>query len=99
MHVCVISSPFTDPWVPHLGSKPPAPHRERHARVMLDALKEQPVWVVPAVIGMAVTLKELSERADEEQSRKGLVANQVSCVRDRPETDGRDAGVSILGAL
>ena len=44
---------------------------------MLDALKEQPVWVVPAVIGMAVTLKELSEKADEEQSRKGLVANQV----------------------
>jgi hypothetical protein len=51
--------------------------RERHARGMLDALKES-VWVVPAVLSMAVTLKQLSEQADEEQTRKGGVANQAS---------------------
>ena len=48
---------------------------------MLDVLKDQnSVWAVPACIGMAVTLKELSEAADEEQARKGVAGNQVSDV-------------------
>ncbi|KAG1670374.1 hypothetical protein FOA52_000134 [Chlamydomonas sp. UWO 241] len=51
--------------------------RERHGRGMLDALKEE-AWTVPAVMGMAVTLKQLSEQADEEQARKGAAANQVA---------------------
>ena len=51
--------------------------RERHARGMLDALQDGPVWVVPAVLGMAVTLKELCVKADAEQARKGAPVNQV----------------------
>lgn len=43
---------------------------------MLDALKEE-AWLVPAVLGMAVALKQLSVQADEEQARKGQGANQV----------------------
>ena len=34
------------------------------------------MWVVPSVLGMAVSLKELSEKADEEQARKGIAGNQ-----------------------
>ena len=44
---------------------------------MLDALQDGPVWVVPAVLGMAVTLKELCVKADAEQARKGAPVNQV----------------------
>jgi hypothetical protein len=44
---------------------------------MLDALKEW-TWVVPAVLGMAITLKHLSMQADEEQARKGGNSSQVS---------------------
>jgi hypothetical protein len=44
---------------------------------MLDAVKEQQVWVVPAVLGMAVTLKYLSEQADQEQSKKGVKGAHV----------------------
>lgn len=43
---------------------------------MLDALKEE-AWLVPAVLGMAVALKQLSVEADAEQARKGQGANQV----------------------
>jgi len=56
--------------------------REGHARAMLDALKESKdsPWIVPAILGMAVTLKHLSQMADMESSTKGLTGNQVSAL-------------------
>eukprot|EP00955_Chlamydomonas_euryale_P067772 359936-Chlamydomonas_euryale.AAC.13 len=51
--------------------------RERHGRCLLDALKEEP-WVVSAVVGMAVTLKQLSEAADQEQAKLKGPTNQLA---------------------
>jgi hypothetical protein len=56
--------------------------REGHARGMLEALKEtkDSPWIVPAVLGMAVTLKQLAQMADVESSAKGTSGNQVSAL-------------------
>ena len=53
--------------------------RDKHARPLVDALKApEGGWVVPVVMGMAVTLKQLSERGDEDALRKGGHGNNVS---------------------
>lgn len=56
--------------------------REGHAKAMLEALKEtkDSPWIVPAILGMAVTLKQLSQMADLESSSKGASGSQVSAL-------------------
>uniref|UniRef100_A0A7S0WIJ5 PCI domain-containing protein n=1 Tax=Chlamydomonas leiostraca TaxID=1034604 RepID=A0A7S0WIJ5_9CHLO len=48
--------------------------RERHCRGLLDCLSED-VWMLPAVVGMATTLKNLAAQADVEALRKGANVN------------------------
>mmetsp|Transcript_21406 Transcript_21406/g.46870 ORF Transcript_21406/g.46870 Transcript_21406/m.46870 type:complete len:411 (-) Transcript_21406:585-1817(-) len=73
-------------------------YREHFAKALLDVLTDE-AWVVPAMIGMAVNLKHLSEQADEEQAKKGVTSNQLgACAMLLASAFSKTAAAKIAAA-